>query len=191
MGVPKALLSIDREAFLERILLTCRSAELPVCVVLGDDHALIRASVDFAGAAVFINPHPCQGPLSSLQIALGFLCDSSAVIVHPVDHPLVSPPTIRGLAECHRRVPACILIPQYRGRKGHPALFPSRFYPCLREAPLEEGARWVVRHHPASTRLLPVEDAGILANLNRPGDLSYWRRATPASLDLPQQQSLL
>lgn len=168
MGFPKSLVEVCGETFLGRILKTHRQAGLPVCVVLGEDAEPICARVDLFGALTLINPTPENGPLSSLRLALSRLGEASAVIVHPVDHPLVAPGAVQMLAARHRRCPDCILIPTHQGCKGHPTLFPGRFYRDLRECPLEEGARWVVRRYPASTLWLPTWDSGILYNLNTP-----------------------
>jgi molybdenum cofactor cytidylyltransferase len=111
-----------------------------------------------------------MGPLSSIQIGLAALDGVSAVIIHPVDHPEVSLQTISRLKNGHLAHPACILIPCFAGKRGHPVLFPSKFFPDLRKAPLEIGARHVVHRYPGSTMLIEVNDPGILINVNTPGD---------------------
>ena len=54
-------------------------------------------------------------------------------------------------------------------------VFPSRFFRDLLSAPLEQGARFVVRSHPGAVHHVEVRDEGIQANLNRPEDLRNWR----------------
>ena len=126
-------------------------------------------------SCLVINPHQEKGPLFSLQLALGTLRSVSGILVQAVDHPLVRPQTLQRLAAVHRRVPGRILIPEYRGRRGHPVLFPQRFFRDLYEAPLEIGARAVVRGRPARVLRVKVDDPGIHANLNSPADLVRWR----------------
>jgi CTP:molybdopterin cytidylyltransferase MocA len=55
-------------------------------------------------------------------------------------------------------------------------LFPQRFFDELKQAPLEEGARWVVRRRLSSQLLVPVVDAGVVTNINRPEQLDRLRR---------------
>ncbi len=171
MGACKALLRTGGIPFLERIARLYAELEIPAVAVLGEDAEKILSTVDLHGAAALLNPRPEEGPLSSLLLALGRLQTASALLVHPVDHPLVATETVRSLQTVHRRVPSCILIPSHRGSRGHPTLFPRRFFPDLRAAPLDQGARWTVRRNRASTLWVEVDDAGILANLNTPGDL--------------------
>jgi molybdenum cofactor cytidylyltransferase len=168
MGLSKALLRISETTFLQRIIETHQSLGLPVSVVLGDDSSLIRAKIDLSSVSVLLNPNPSQGPLSSLRIALDHNSDSEALVLHPVDHPLVTPDTVTRLIGRYREVPHCIIIPQYHGRRGHPVLFPARYYPDLRRAPLAEGARSVVRSNRAANHLLEVPDCNILLNIDTP-----------------------
>lgn len=169
MGSPKALLEWGGKSFLQHVLDAHRAAGLEPLVVLGHHAEKIRQTVDLGQARCFINPDPDRGQISSLQTALEEVRESSAVLVHPVDHPAVRAETLLSLLRFHRRVPACIALPCRQGKKGHPVLFPSRFYPDLLAGPAE-GAREVVRRHPQSVFLLPVDDAGILADIDTPED---------------------
>ena len=180
MGFPKALLCYRHQHLLERLVQMHLHSQLPVLVVLGEDHHRIRSTVDLREVTVVINPEPERGPLSSLWTALPYLDASSGMLVHPVDHGLVRRHTIEALRDLHLRSPGKILIPKFRGQKGHPVVFPARFYSHLKRAPLQEGARWVVRSHPREVVYAPLEDAAILCNLNRPEDL-------PASVTIPSK----
>ena len=166
MGFPKPLLEYQGRSFLQCIIEAHRAARLPLYVVLGEYREEIENQTDLSEATVVVNPDPSRGPLSSLQAVLDQVVHSSALILHPVDHPLVSAHTLALLVEYHRRISHCILIPQFHGQKGHPVLFPSRFYADLRSAPLAEGARWVVHQNLPSTFHVPVEDPAILDNIN-------------------------
>ncbi|HUV14570.1 MAG TPA: nucleotidyltransferase family protein, partial [Acidobacteriota bacterium] len=164
MGFPKALLPLGHGTFLSTILSRHKRAGLDALVILGSDHSQIRRQTDGGSFRSLHNPSPEQGPLSSLKIALLHIHRASALIVHPVDHPMVSKETLESLASEHLRNRDCIILPRYLGRKGHPVLFPSRFYSDLRNAPLSEGARCVVRNNRSSVLFVDVNDPGILVN---------------------------
>ncbi len=182
MGFPKALLRYRHQYLLERLVQMHRQIALQVFVILGEDHDQIARALDLRGVTVLLNPEPRRGPLSSLWTALPWLDGSSGILVHPVDHGLVSRQTIQDLRDLHSRSPRKIIIPKFQGEKGHPVIFPARFYPHLRRAPLQEGSRWVVRNHPQDVVYALVEDATILCNLNRPEDL-------PAGVTIPSTTS--
>jgi molybdenum cofactor cytidylyltransferase len=168
MGVPKALLRYRKTTFLETILVQHQELGLRPIVVLGEHLAEIRTRVDLNSVQVLENTHPEQGPLSSLKLALLYLEDCSALMIHPVDHPLVTRKTLSTLATAAGQRASCILQPKYRGRKGHPVLFPAKFFFELKQAPLSQGARFVVRRNFNSTNYLEVADRGILENIDTP-----------------------
>lgn len=166
MGSPKALLEIERKTFLETLLSRYAAVRVPVYVVLGAHSAEIRQQIDLSSVTVLINQDPSRGPLSSLLIALEQASQSDAFILHPVDHPIISEETIQLLLSTAKRLPHTILLPEFRGKRGHPILIPSKYYPDLREAPLSMGARWVVRSNRGANHLVPVNDPGILLDID-------------------------
>ncbi|MFB3905780.1 MAG: NTP transferase domain-containing protein [Acidobacteriota bacterium] len=180
MGQPKALLKVHGSTFLGRILRNHRAVGLPVTVVLGEHEAQIRAAVDLSEAAVVLNPHPENGPLSSLRIGLGTSAEDEAVIVHPVDHPLVCPDTLQALLDVHGRSPDRIVVPEFGARRGHPVLFPRLFFEELRAAPLDQGARYVVRRHAGSVLTVKVRDEGVIQNIDTPEDYDRLIRSVKA-----------
>jgi len=175
MGVKKHSLAIGQETFLSRVCGLYDKLGIRMVLVVGD--AGVGSELRNLDLTRVVNPKPELGPLSSLVLALDQVADSTGLLLHPVDHPLVTPDVVEALCSCHSNCQNCILIPSFQGKKGHPVLFPSRFYSDLRQAPLDVGARAVVRANPASMMPIPVSDPGILANLNTPADLKRWNLA--------------
>lgn len=171
MGSPKPIAKIEEKTFLERIIELYQKAGIEGIVVLGANSRTIRKAVDLSAVTTLENPRPERGQLSSLQTALPLVETASGIIVHPVDHPLVKLHTVQRLLSFHRKLPASILIPETRGRKGHPVLFPLRFLPDLKNVPQGYGARWVVRQNLASVHRVSVKDEGILWNIDTPETL--------------------
>ncbi len=69
-------------------------------------------------------------------------------------------------------------VPLYRGRRGHPLLIHP---PLIREiARLDpaRGLRQLLENHPTEVEEVPVEDPGVLADLDTPAD---YRRLTGES----------
>ncbi|HKV29135.1 MAG TPA: hypothetical protein VJN90_12765, partial [Candidatus Acidoferrales bacterium] len=61
--------------------------------------------------------------------------------------------------------------PTYHGKRGHPVIFPAALYAELLAAPENIGARAVVRVHAADAIEVPVEEEGVVINLNDPATL--------------------
>lgn len=174
MGCPKPLLFVGDETFLARLIRLYRPQVDALVVVLGDDSGKIESAIPLDSARVLYNRKPEDGPLSSLKLALEAVRGASGLMLHPVDHPLVGEGTIEKLLSSHRARPDCILLPRFRGRNGHPVLFPSKFFPDLARAPLEVGARAVTRRYRACALTVPTDDPGILINIDTQEE--YWRR---------------
>jgi molybdenum cofactor cytidylyltransferase len=175
MGSPKALLPLGSETFLERIASAHRDLGLPIWVILGSDAEVILSHVKLPDVAVLVNPEPKNGPLSSLLLGLARVRDTcGAVLVHPVDHPLVTGSTLQALLDRCRRSPDSIILPECGGRTGHPVVFPRRFFAALREAPLDAGARRVVLGNPDAVLRVEVDDPGIFRNIDTPEAYSRW-----------------
>jgi nicotine blue oxidoreductase len=66
---------------------------------------------------------------------------------------------------------APVVVPRYGTRRGHPVLFAAALFDELRAAPLDVGARAVVRAHAAERLEVPVADAAILDDIDTPDDL--------------------
>lgn len=182
MGSPKALLRYRGRTFIANIcdaLLTGDVAELVVVLGTHDHAEPIRAALPTHPALrVVTNARYRLGQLSSLMAGIQALSpDSEAAVVNLVDHPLVRPETIQALCSEYARDPAQIIIASYRGRRGHPVLFSSRVYGEILAAPLDRGAKAVVRKDPARVRELPLDDLGIRADIDTPEAYARWVEA--------------
>lgn len=176
LGQPKALLQVsEREVAWSRILKQHLSCGLTPRLVVSEQLSHCIQEAGLPAWFLIINREPQKGPLHSLQLALRELTRASGILLHPVDYPLVSTATVLSLKTGHSSRPDCIFIPTSNQKKGHPVVFPSRFFRDLLSAPLEQGARFVVRSHPGAVHHVEVRDGGIQANLNRPEDLRNWR----------------
>jgi len=173
MGGPKALLRIEQQTFLERC---CRLFDRPgvaeIVVVLGHEAGRVAAEGGIPQTAVLVTNAGYRegGMLSSLLAGLGEAERGAmdAVLVHPVDHPLVAPETIdRVAAALHAG--ARIAVPSFEDRRGHPAGFGRDTWQALRNAPAAEGARSVLRSHPEWITHVAGEP-GSVTGVNTPED---------------------
>src|SRR5262245_59544801 len=173
MGSPKALLRYRGQTFIERgcmAFLTAGVEEL--IVVLGARAAELRQALPIHPSVRTVeNPRYFQGQLSSLMTGIGALSpESAAAVVNLVDHPLITAETIKALITSFRATPLPIFIASYQGRRGHPVLFSSQVYGEILAAPLDQGAKVVVRKAPSRVREVQLDDPGILADIDTPED---------------------
>jgi molybdenum cofactor cytidylyltransferase len=175
MGRPKALVRYRGQTFVEHLIEVTRHPRIGMLrVVLGAQAEEIRKQARLDDATVVVNPDWQAGQLSSLQAALRSLPPGATegVLLCLVDHALIGAAVVAALIAAFDAAPGRIVLPVYRGRRGHPAIYPSRLYPELLAAPAEVGARAVVRAHPNDVVEVPVEEEGVVLNLNDPETLA-------------------
>ena len=171
-SILKPLLPLRGSTFLEVIVRTMIEAGSDEClVVTGHAHDKIRSSVKLPGVRLLINGDWKSGQLSSLQTAVKALSpESEGMLFTPVDHPLVDVSSYRALIEQWNEQRDRMVIPRYEGRKGHPAIFPSRLYGPLLHDDLGGGARDLIYREMDRVLFVPVNDPGVVYDIDTPED---------------------
>jgi molybdenum cofactor cytidylyltransferase len=186
MGSPKALLPLRGRAFLEHLLEVASHPALVsgnaakgepgigwMRIVLGAHVDAITSALKLDPATVVVNPDWEQGQLTSIQAAIRSLPESKTdgIVLFLVDHPLISAAVVDLLIQQFYKSGRPIVLPTYRGKRGHPVLFAERLYGELLSAPSDLGARAVVWAHAAEVLEVPTEEEGVVLNLNDPDTL--------------------
>jgi molybdenum cofactor cytidylyltransferase len=177
MGSPKALLHYHGQTFIGRICTTFLTAGVDELIVVLGARAeeIARALPVHPALRTVVNSRYAQGQLSSLMVGIGALSpESEAAVVNLVDHPMVSSETIKAVIASFRASPLPIVIASYQGKRGHPVLFSGQVYGEILAAPLDQGAKVVVRKDPARVREVPLDDPGILADIDTPEDYRWF-----------------
>jgi CTP:molybdopterin cytidylyltransferase MocA len=179
MGGPKALLTCGEESFLCRVgRLLARSRVGAVVAVIGAEAERVRAEASLPSALTVVeNERWREGMLSSVWRGLDAAEDlgADAILLHPVDHPLVAPETIDRVVTALESG-AFAAVPTHEGRRGHPGGFGPEALKALRAAPPDQGARAVLRQDPS--RVVEVAgDPGCVQGVNTPSD--YRRLLSP------------
>lgn len=172
IGGPKALLRLEGETFLER---SCRLLSRPdVAAVVAVIGAQARKVLDQGGlptdVTVVENESWREGMLTSvwkgLEAATRLRAD--AVLLHPVDHPLVAAETVDRVVAA-LWTGAFAVAPTWEGRRGHPGGFGGSAFPALLSAPRDQGARAVLAAHPDGV-VHVMGDPGCRLGINTPED---------------------
>jgi molybdenum cofactor cytidylyltransferase len=178
MGTPKAVLpDASGRPFVARLVRTFRAAGIDeVVVVTGASHDAIVAALDRDDARLMPrmvrNSDPSRGQLSSLWAGLDAFQHLvlDAILMTPVDVPMVKEHTVRAVVEAWRRHRPPIARPVMGDRHGHPVLFDRIVFAELRQAPLAEGAKTVVHGHQDQLLNVEVDDEGCLTDVDTPAD---------------------
>ncbi len=109
------------------------------------------------------------GMAHSLACAIRASMSARAWVIALGDMPYVAPATISTDAR-HVAQPGGIVVPAYRGKRGHPVGFGSSFRAELLSLEGDEGARSVVKRHARAVEIIDCDDPGILRDIDTPGD---------------------
>jgi molybdenum cofactor cytidylyltransferase len=165
LGMPKALARFGKKTALFIAVQNCLGLERPI-VVLGYHGKLVRLGVPRA-ARVVVNRRWREGQLSSLLCALDAVASTAAVLIYPVDHPLVEKRTVSQIVQEFRRrnSPEEIVMPRHRGRYGHPIILS----PALRkELASAATTREVVYRIPERIRSFDAGTSAIYEDFDAP-----------------------
>jgi molybdenum cofactor cytidylyltransferase len=100
---------------------------------------------------------------------------TDAMLMTLVDVPLVRVSTVTAVIDEWRRTRAPIVRPAIGDRHGHPVIFDRVLFDELRRAPLDAGAKSVVRAHEHEIVNVPVDDEGCVRDVDTPSDYEEMR----------------
>ncbi len=177
MGRPKPLLPLNGTTFLGHLLDQIRASRVDrTVVVLGHRPEQVMEAMPEVRPLAVINERYQLGQLSSLIVGLATVGDDAdAVLLCLADQPFVTAELIDELIEGYEATHLPIVVPVHAGRRGHPVLFASPVFGELRAAPLDQGARVVVRAHAEEILEIATDEPGVLADVDTPEEYERWR----------------
>lgn len=177
MGRVKQLLPLDGRPLLQHVLDNVRGSEVgEVIVVLGHLAEPIKLELEFENVKVVMNQNYFQGMATSLQAGLRAVDPGNgAAIVVLADQPFVCSLTLNQLIREHTRTRAQIVIPTYRGFRGNPVLLDRSVFAEVANLSGDIGCRAIFGDHLGGIVKVPVDDAGILVDLDQQCDYEKFR----------------
>lgn len=172
MGRPKALLPLGDSTFLGRLIETFTSCCEPVIVVLGGDAEAIQGALaDSPPVIAAFNPDHELGMLSSLQTGLAQApAGIRGVVFTLVDHPRLSVATLEAVLRHFEQSGAEVVIPRYRGQRGHPVAVSRRVAAEILALPQPGSPKDVIGKHRAATVFVDLDDPAVVEDIDTPED---------------------
>jgi CTP:molybdopterin cytidylyltransferase MocA len=186
MREPKPLVTLGDRPLLASVLDGIRGSRVSeIVIVLGDSAERIRAAVPMEGAKVVHNPLFRDGMSSSLRAGIAALPDAAAAFfVVLADAPFVRSETYDAMIAARESSGARIVLPTYHGVRGNPALLDRSLAAEADSITGDRGCRQIHQRHPNETAELPVEDPGVLIDLDTPEEVELARAALREGRDL-------
>jgi molybdenum cofactor cytidylyltransferase len=179
MGSLKQLLPLGGRTLLENVLNNLRESQVDeIVLVLGFSADAIREKIPLDGVKVIVNDEYVKGMGTSLRTGIAQVSpEADAALVVLADQPFVRPGTIDQLIGVYREQKPQIVIPIYRGFRGNPVLLDRSVFPELLGLAGDIGCRAIFGDHTENILKAPVDDIGVLLDIDTPLDLETLQQA--------------
>jgi len=187
MGRPKLALPLGDRTILEHVIAALRQAEIEhILVVVGAHVAELADLAESAGAYVCIIEALPTGMRGTVEHGLRWLEErfeprpEDTWLLTPADHPALDASVVTRLQAVYAaEVQFSIVLPTYKGRRGHPTLFAWEHVAAIRAWPAELGLNSYVRQHISETLEVAVNSASVLWDMDTPEDYEWLRQNWP------------
>ena len=143
----------------------------PVIVVLGNRAEECRDALEGRPVKIVTNEDWAEGQSTSVKAGLVAVPDNVRSALFPLaDQPMVTAHVINALIAHHRFTLAPVVWPEHAGERGNPVLFDRALFPELMRLSQDAGGRSILKAHVADAARVPVDDAGILFDIDTPAD---------------------
>jgi len=175
MGVDKLSLPWGRRTILEHCFNTLLGADVrELVVVLGVRNQGVRILLQGRNVKVVINRYSNKGMSTSIRRGVEALRPGSdGILIALGDQPFVKTRTINVLIHAFDQGMGGIIVPSFRGRRGHPVIFDRKYKGELLNLEGDVGGISVIERHPEDVRVVPVKSIGVVRDLDTWQDYKY------------------
>lgn len=175
MGQPKLMLPWQDATLIDTVLHAwCSSRVNGIVVVIRSGDSELRDRCLAHGVTVVQPQRDPAEMRESIQLGLAYLLGSQSPaaddrwLVAPADMPGLSSALINSVLEGGVRAPGSVIIPTWRGRRGHPVLLPWQLASALEQLETGRGLRDLIAHQPIVE--LSVSDAEACVDVDTPAE---------------------
>lgn len=168
MARPKLLLPLAGKTIIEKVVAEVISSKVDnTLLVLGAHSEKIIEKMINLPVSTIVNSQFSQGMLSSVQLGFRSLPQGTrAAVVLLGDQPSVSRTVIDDVIRAYEESGKGIVLPTYKKERGHPVLIDLKFRGEIEKLAPDVGLRGVVYSHPEDICEVPVENPGILKDID-------------------------
>lgn len=179
-GTNKLLAEVEGRPLVARTVdAVLASQAVQVIVVTGHQGEAVGAALADRRVTLVHNPSFAEGLSSSLRAGLAAVPgDADGVVVCLGDMPLVSAAVIDRLIAAYNPLEGrAICIPTIQGKQGNPVLWDRGFFTEMAALSGDAGAKRLIGAHADRLCEVPVDDAGVLFDVDTPDLLAQLRTA--------------
>jgi len=165
---PKMLLKFGEKTLIEKVIEhTLNSDVKSITVVLGAHRFQIQNVIEKLPVNIVYNDKYEEGMLSSVICGIRSLPeDTEAAIIIPGDYPFISGYLINIMILSLRETQKGIIIPVYKGRRGHPLLTGKKYFSEIELLDSNKGLRFLIDRFRDDVFELETDDEGIFIDID-------------------------
>jgi len=168
MGLPKMLLTFSGRTMIEKVITNVSESKIDkIIVVLGAYREALIELISKLPVKYCYNDNYKKGMLSSVQC--GFRNLSSvcrAVLVFQGDQPLITSNAINEVIEAYLSSGKGMVIPVYKGRRGHPLLIDIKYRDEIEKLNPDKGLRSLACMFSDDVLEVDTNESGILTDFD-------------------------
>ncbi|NIS62343.1 MAG: NTP transferase domain-containing protein [Proteobacteria bacterium] len=184
MGKPKLLLRWGQRTIIEKSVDTLLESNIDeLIVVIGYNARTVLRRLGARRLKAIINRQYRMGMSTSIRRGLGQVSPKSeAILIALADQPFVQTDLIDHLIDVYQRNPHGIVLPCYKGKRGHPVILNRlRYEEEMENLTGDVGCRPILSRHPEDILEVEVQSEGVIA------DIDSWEEYTNTG---PSQEEL-
>jgi molybdenum cofactor cytidylyltransferase len=168
MGLNKLSLPWGEKTIFEHCLSTfLRSKVKEVIVVLGGKTKGMRSPLRRQKAKIVMNPRYKMGMSTSIRRGIQAIDpECQGILIALGDQPFLKTRTINALIQAFAREGKGIVVPSFRGRKGHPVIFHKRYREDLLKLEGDVGGRSIIQRFPEDVWVVHVKSEGVVKDID-------------------------
>lgn len=170
----KPLLKWGNQTVISQCVNQMRNSQLAdIFVVLGHRHSEIRPRLAGLGVQFAINEDYRKGMLTSVKTGIAMLSpNSDAFLIALVDQPGVGSELIDTLIEAYDKGDKDIVVPTFKGKRGHPVIIGSKYSDDIlqMEDEAEGGLAAFISAHEDDILTVEMPSSAVIEDIDTPGD---------------------
>jgi molybdenum cofactor cytidylyltransferase len=190
MGANKLLAAVEGRPMLRHAVEAALASRAgPVLVVTGHEREGVEAALAGLPVSFVHSPAHAEGLSASLKAGIAALPpDVDAAVVCLGDMPRVAAGVVDRLIESYAPAEGrAVCVPTHAGKRGNPVLWDRRFFAEILDLRGDVGARHLIGAHADQVAEVPVEDAGVLLDVDTPAALAALRDERTGREEAPPQ----
>ena len=179
MGQSKLTLEWGKKSLLEENLDHFLDSGVDeITVVLGYQAAEMERLIGDRSVTIAINPAFSKGMSTSVVVGVNIMSPrTQGIMLALADQPSVDSATINKLIDAFNEQKKGIVVPVFQRKRGNPVIFDIKYRNELLSLKGDIGGREIIGHHAKDVLEVPVENKGVLIDIDTPDD---YRKQKPA-----------